>query len=54
MNESEKAGGVIPQTPMRRRAHVSEISAAVAFLASADASFVTGASLVADGGFLAQ
>jgi 3alpha(or 20beta)-hydroxysteroid dehydrogenase len=54
MNESEKDGGVIPQTPMHRRAHVSEISAVVAFLASSDASFVTGASLVADGGFLAQ
>jgi 3alpha(or 20beta)-hydroxysteroid dehydrogenase len=54
MNESEKAGGVIPQTPLSRRAHVSEISAVVAFLASSEASFVTGASLVADGGFLAQ
>jgi 3alpha(or 20beta)-hydroxysteroid dehydrogenase len=54
MNADEKTGGVIPQTPLSRRAHVSEISAVVAFLASSDASFVTGSSLVADGGFLAQ
>jgi 3alpha(or 20beta)-hydroxysteroid dehydrogenase len=54
MNEHETAGGVIPRTPLSRRAHTSEISAVVAFLASSDASFVTGASLVADGGFLAQ
>lgn len=54
MNESEKDGGVIPETPLRRRADVAEISAAVAFLASADASFVTGTNLVVDGGFLAH
>ncbi len=54
MNENEKEGGVIPDTPLRRRAHVSEISSAVAFLASSDASFVTGTNLVVDGGFLAR
>lgn len=54
MNAQEKDGGVIPDTPLRRRAHVSEISAAVAFLASSDASFVTGTELVVDGGYLSR
>ena len=54
MNEHEKEGGVVPDTPLRRRAHVSELSSAVAFLLSADASFVTGTELVVDGGFLSR
>ena len=54
MNEHEPEGGVVPLTPLRRRAHVSEISGTVAFLASDDASFITGAELVIDGGFLAR
>jgi 3alpha(or 20beta)-hydroxysteroid dehydrogenase len=54
MNEHEKEGGVIPQTPLGRRAHVSEISATVAFLASDDASFTTGTAMEIDGGFLAH
>ncbi len=54
MNEHEKEGGVIPDTPLGRRAHVSEISGAVAFLLSSDASFVTGTELVVDGGYLSR
>ncbi len=54
MNENETQGGVIPQTPMGRRAHVSEISGAVAFLASDDSSFTTGTEMNIDGGFLAH
>ena len=54
MNEHEQEGGVIPDTPLRRRAHVSEISGAVAFLLSSDASFVTGTGLVVDGGYLSR
>lgn len=54
LNAAEKEGGVIPETPMGRRAEVSELAAAVAYLASEDASFVTGTELVVDGGFRAR
>ena len=54
MNENEPEGGVVPLTPLGRRAHVSEISGAVAYLASDDSSFVTGTELVVDGGYLAR
>jgi len=54
MNSRETEGGVVPQTPMGRRAHVSEISGAVAFLASDDSSFTTGTEMIIDEGFLAH
>ena len=54
MNENEPEGGVVPLTPLGRRAHVSEISGAVAFLASDDAAFITGTEIVIDGGYLAR
>ena len=54
MDGEDKAGGVVDDTPLQRRAHVSEISSAVAFLLSADASFVTGTELVVDGGYLSR
>ncbi len=41
-------------TPMGRVGRPEEIAAAIAFLASDDASFVTGTTLVADGGYLAR
>jgi NAD(P)-dependent dehydrogenase (short-subunit alcohol dehydrogenase family) len=44
---------VIDRTvPMRRQGEPEEIAAAVAFLASADASYITGQTLVVDGGLL--
>ena len=41
----------IAKTPMGRLAHVDEIADSIVFLASPMASFMTGASLVVDGGY---
>jgi NAD(P)-dependent dehydrogenase (short-subunit alcohol dehydrogenase family) len=46
-------GYIEASTPMGRMATADEIAAAIAFLASADASHVTGAELYVDGGFTA-
>lgn len=46
--------GVERMHPMGRLGEPAEVAAAIAFLASDDASFVTGAVLPVDGGFLAQ
>jgi NAD(P)-dependent dehydrogenase (short-subunit alcohol dehydrogenase family) len=54
MTADDPDGGVVPLTPFRRRAEASEISGAVAFLASDDASFITGTELVIDGGYMAR
>ncbi|MBL1640101.1 SDR family oxidoreductase, partial [Klebsiella pneumoniae] len=40
------------QVPMRRLARPEEIAAAVVFLASERASYITGATLQADGGYI--
>jgi NAD(P)-dependent dehydrogenase (short-subunit alcohol dehydrogenase family) len=53
MSEQEDDASV-DVTPLRRRAEPEEISAAVAFLASDDAVYVTGAELDVDGGYLAR
>jgi 3-oxoacyl-[acyl-carrier protein] reductase len=44
----------VERVPMRRYGHPLDIGAAVAYLASDDASFVTGEMIVVDGGVLAQ
>jgi 3alpha(or 20beta)-hydroxysteroid dehydrogenase len=52
---SEQEGDAsVDVTPLRRRAEPEEISSAVAFLASDDAIYVTGAELAVDGGYLAR
>jgi len=47
----EFAKGIIDRVPMKRIGHPDEIAGAVAFLASSDASFITGAEIPVDGGF---
>lgn len=46
--EAEAAGGF--NTPMKRSADASEVANAIVFLASEEASYITGESLVVDGG----
>jgi NAD(P)-dependent dehydrogenase (short-subunit alcohol dehydrogenase family) len=54
INAAEPEGGVVPETPLGRRAEPADLAAAVAYLVSDDASFVTGTELVVDGGFLTR
>jgi meso-butanediol dehydrogenase / (S,S)-butanediol dehydrogenase / diacetyl reductase len=50
---AEDIAALIDRTvPMRRQGEPAEMAAAVAFLASADASYITGQTLVVDGGLL--
>ena len=54
---TERSGSaqyVIPRTPMGRDAGPEEIASAIAFLVSDDAAFITGTSLVVDGGYTAM
>lgn len=46
--EAEVAGGL--NTPLKRSADASEVANAIVFLASREASYITGAALVVDGG----
>jgi NAD(P)-dependent dehydrogenase (short-subunit alcohol dehydrogenase family) len=47
----EMVKGFVSQVPMKRIGQPEEIAGAVAFLASQDASFITGAEIPVDGGF---
>lgn len=52
LRSSGASGRYFRVTPLGRRGRPEEIAAAIGFLASGDASFITGSNLVVDGGFL--
>lgn len=53
VKESGASGRFLRFTPLGRRGSPQEVASAIAFLVSDEASFITGATLLVDGGFLA-
>jgi NAD(P)-dependent dehydrogenase (short-subunit alcohol dehydrogenase family) len=54
LDGTERSHELLMRTPMGRFGHVDEVAGAAVFLASDAASFITGQTLVIDGGFLAS
>jgi NAD(P)-dependent dehydrogenase (short-subunit alcohol dehydrogenase family) len=54
INEPARKAAIMAHTPMKRFGNLPEIQGAAVFLASDSASFVTGAIIPVDGGFMAQ
>ena len=54
VNGSLQEDWMVARVPMHRLAHVDEIAKAVRFLAGDDSSYMTGQSLVVDGGWIVQ
>lgn len=54
LDETERGRELLMRTPMRRFGQPEELVGAAVFLASDAASFITGQSIVVDGGFLAS
>lgn len=52
MNQPEKLAGLLQNIPAKRLGQPHDVAGAVAFLASDDADYVTGTTLVIDGGLL--
>jgi len=54
LSDPVRKKNIITKTPMKRLGKLKEITAAAVFLASDEASFVTGTEITVDGGFLAS
>jgi NAD(P)-dependent dehydrogenase (short-subunit alcohol dehydrogenase family) len=54
LDGTERGRELLMRTPMGRFGQVDEVAGAAVFLASDAASFITGQTLVIDGGFLAS
>jgi len=50
--QAARAAGAAARVPLGRQGTYEEVAKSVAFLASEDASYITGAALVIDGGLL--